>query len=139
MTERPTPDRPVVVLDEEECWELLAGEEMGRLGYRLVDEIHVVPVNYGLHEGALVVRTAAGNKLLAAELESDVGFEIDGFVGDDIAWSVLVRGHLRRLDEHEARIVADRIPSWVPMLLRYDVLEIVPATLTGRRVLIQRD
>lgn len=137
MTERPTPDCPVVVLDEEECWALLAGEELGRLGYRLVDEIHVVPVNYGLHEGSLVVRTAAGNKLLAAELDSEVGFEIDG-VGSDEAWSVLVRGRLRHLDERRARLVADHVPSWVPMLLRYDVLEVVPATVTGRRFWISR-
>jgi nitroimidazol reductase NimA-like FMN-containing flavoprotein (pyridoxamine 5'-phosphate oxidase superfamily) len=138
MTDRPTPDRPVAVLDEEECWALLAAEQFGRLGYRLVDEIHVVPVNYGLHDGSLVVRTAAGNKLLAAELESEVGFEIDGFEDDDLAWSVLVRGRLRHLDEQQARIVGESVPSWVPMLLRYDVLEIVPATVTGRRFLIQR-
>jgi uncharacterized protein len=138
MTERPTPERPVVVLDQDECWELLGTEELGRLGYRLVDEVHVVPVNYGVHEGSLLVRTAAGNKLLAAELESEVGFEIDGFAADDLAWSVLVRGRLRHLDEHRARMVADLVPSWVPMLLRYDVLEIVPATVTGRRILVQR-
>lgn len=137
MTERPTPERPVVVLEPEECWSLLAGEELGRLGYRLVDEIHVVPVNYGLHEGSLVVRTAAGNKLLAAELESEVGFEIDGFAADDLAWSVLVRGRLRHLDERRARLVEERVPAWVPTL-KYDVMEIVPTAVTGRRLWISR-
>ena len=138
MTGRPDPDRPVVVLDEQECWDLLAGEHFGRLGYRLVDEIHVVPVNYGVHDGVLAVRTAAGNKLLAAEMRSEVGFEIDGFAGDDQAWSVLVRGHLRRLDEKQARLLEDEVPSWVPML-KYEVLEVDPETVVGRRFLVQRD
>jgi nitroimidazol reductase NimA-like FMN-containing flavoprotein (pyridoxamine 5'-phosphate oxidase superfamily) len=138
MTGRPDAERPVVVLDEQECWDLLAGEHFGRLGYRLVDEIHVVPVNYGVHEGVLAVRTAAGNKLLAAEMRSEVGFEIDGFVSDDEAWSVLVRGHLRRLDERHARLLENEVPSWVPML-KYEVLEVVPETVSGRRFLLQRD
>ena len=137
MTARPDSEHPVVTLDEQECWELLAGEHFGRLGYRLVDEIHVVPVNYGVHDGVLAVRTAAGNKLLAAEMGAEVGFEIDGFVADDEAWSVLVRGHLRRLDERHARLLEDEVPSWVPVL-KYEVLEVDPATVVGRRFLLQR-
>ena len=136
MTDHPTLESPVVVLDDEECWTLLSGEHFGRLGYRLVDEIHVVPVNYAVHDGVLAVRTAAGNKLLAAELRSEVGFEIDGFEGDE-AWSVLVRGHLRRLDEHRTRLLEDQVPSWVP-LLKYEVVEIAPETVVGLRFLVQR-
>ena len=139
MSDLPTPERPAVRLEREECWDLLRAEAFGRLGYRLVDEIHVVPVNYGVHDGELFVRTGAGNKLLAAALEYDVGFEIDGFTSEEVAWSVLVRGRLRRLDEHRARLVEERVPSWVPMLLKYEVLEIVPTSVTGRRFLIQRD
>lgn len=137
MTGRPDPDRPVVVLDEQECWSLLAAEQFGRLGYRLVDEVHVVPLNYGVHGGMLAVRTAAGNKLLAAEMGAEVGFEIDGFEDGDLAWSVLVRGHLRRLDEHEAEIVGEQVPSWIPTL-KYEVMEVVPTAVTGRRFLLQR-
>lgn len=138
MTGRPGPERPVVVLDEQECWDLLAGGHFGRLGYRLVDEIHVVPVNYGVHDGVLAVRTAAGNKLLAAEMGGEVGFEIDGFAAEDQAWSVLVRGHLRRLDEKHARLLEDEVPSWVPML-KYEVLEVDPEAVAGRRFFLQRD
>ncbi len=138
MSDTPDLEQPVVILDDQECWDLLAGESFGRLGYRLVDEIHVVPVNYAVHERLLAVRTSAGNKLLAAEMGADVGFEIDGFDSSDLAWSVLVRGHLRRLDEQHARLLEERVPSWVPML-KYEVLEVVPETVTGRRFLIQRD
>jgi nitroimidazol reductase NimA-like FMN-containing flavoprotein (pyridoxamine 5'-phosphate oxidase superfamily) len=137
MTDRPTAEHPVVALDEAECWSLLAAEQFGRLGYHLVDEVHVVPLNYGVHDGVLAVRTAAGNKLLAAEMGAEVGFEIDGFDGGDLAWSVLVRGHLRRLDEHQAELVGQQVPSWIPTL-KYDVLEVVPTAVTGRRFLLQR-
>ena len=138
MTGPPTTESPIVVLDEEECWALLSGEHFGRLGYRLVDEIHVVPVNYAVHDGVLAVRTSAGNKLLAAEMGSDVGLEIDGFAADDEAWSVLVRGHLRRLDEQQARLLEDEVPSWVPVL-KYEVLEVAPEVVAGRRFLVHRD
>lgn len=137
MSGHPTLDTPVIALDDLECWDLLADEHFGRLGYRLVDEIHVVPVNYAVHDGVLAVRTAAGNKLLAAEMGTEVGFEIDGFAADDEAWSVLVRGHLRRLDEQHARLLEDKVPSWVPVL-KYDVLEVAPETVVGRRFLVQR-
>ena len=59
-------DDAVIELTAEECWELLEGEEFGRLAYRLVDEVHLVPVNYVVDNRSLLIRTASGNKLLAA-------------------------------------------------------------------------
>ena len=73
----PSTDEPVQRLDAEECWELLEGEELGRLAYRLVDEVHIVPINYVVDGRSLLFRTASGNKLLAAALHSDVALEID--------------------------------------------------------------
>ena len=96
----PDLENPVEEMTTEECWAYLQGEEFGRLAYRLVDEVHIVPINYVVDGRALLFRTAAGNKLLAAALASDVAFEIDK-LNDASAWSVVVRGHLRRLDEDE--------------------------------------
>ena len=137
MTTRPH-DEPVQRLDAEECWELLEGEELGRLAYRLVDEVHIVPVNYVVDGRSLLFRTASGNKLLAAALHSDVALEIDWY--DDVsAWSVVARGHLRRLGEDEAHRVDDlRLHPWVPTL-KYDVVELVPEIVTGRHFHLQRD
>jgi nitroimidazol reductase NimA-like FMN-containing flavoprotein (pyridoxamine 5'-phosphate oxidase superfamily) len=89
-------DHPVAELSVDECWELLDAEEFGGLAYRLVDEVHIVPINYVVDAGTLLFRTTAGNKLLAAALHSDVAFEIDWY-DDRSAWSVVVRGCLRRL------------------------------------------
>src|SRR3954471_20716870 len=132
-----TNDSPVEELSLEQCWELLNDEEFGRLAYRLVDEVHLVPINYAVDGGTLVFRTASGNKLLAAALESDVAFEIDWH--DDLAaWSVVARGHLRRLGEDEAHR-ADALPlhPWVDTH-PHEVVELVPEAVTGRRFRLQR-
>jgi len=132
MTEQQlSEDQPMVELTVDECWDLLAGAEVGRLAYRLVDEIHLVPINYVVEDRSILFRTAAGNKLLAAEMESEVAFEID-WVGEDSAWSVLARGHLRHLDESEEDRLADlQTHPWGPSL-KYDQVALAPAVVTGR-------
>ena len=130
-------DTPVERLPEEECWALLAQEEFGRLAFRLVDEVHLVPINYLVDDGTLLFRTAPGAKLLAAELESDVAFEID-WHDDQAAWSVVARGHIRRLDEaEEDRVDALPLRSWLDTP-KYDVVQLVPTSVTGRRFVLTR-
>ena len=131
------PDTLVRLLSEEECWELLEDHELGRIGYRLVDEVHVVPVNYAVVDRTLLIRTDAGNKLLAAALESDMALEIDSVesLADArrVAWSVLVRGHARVLGEDEARRYDDLpLVPWVATP-KWEVVAIVPEAVTGRR------
>ena len=131
-----TDDTSVEELSVEECWKLLGLEDFGRLAYRLVDEVHLVPINYVVDAGTLLFRTSSGNKLLAAALHSDVAFEID-WRDDAVAWSVVVRGQLHRLGEDEAHR-ADALPlgHWMPSL-KYDVVELMPATVAGRRFLLR--
>lgn len=118
-------------LTPEQCWLLLEDEEFGRLAYRLVDEVHLVPINYVVDGRSLLFRTASGNKLLAAALSSDVAFEIDWHDAAD-AWSVVARGRLRRLGEDEEhRLDGQPRQAWLPTQ-KYDVVELVPETLTGR-------
>jgi nitroimidazol reductase NimA-like FMN-containing flavoprotein (pyridoxamine 5'-phosphate oxidase superfamily) len=134
----PTVDEPVQRLEAEECWELLEGEEFGRLAYRLVDEVHIVPINYVVDGRSLLFRTSSGNKLLAAALHADVALEID-WHDDAVAWSVVARGHLRRLEEDQQHRVDDLpLRPWVPTL-KYDVVELVPETVTGRCFHLERE
>jgi nitroimidazol reductase NimA-like FMN-containing flavoprotein (pyridoxamine 5'-phosphate oxidase superfamily) len=94
--------------------------------------VHLVPINYAVDAGALLFRTASGNKLLAAALHSDVAFEID-WHDDRAAWSVVVRGTLRRLHEDEQhRADGLLVQQWIPTL-KYDVVELTPVSVTGRR------
>jgi len=135
MVIRPDEEQPVVELGEDECWALLADERFGRLGYGLPDEIHIVPVNHAVVDRSLFIATGAGNKLLAAELHSQVALEIDRLDVHD-AWSVLVRGRLRHLEEDEVERL-DLPTPWVPTF-KYDVVQIVPEVVTGRRFFIER-
>ena len=55
----------VTELSPDECWEMLRGEEFGRLAFRLVDEVHITPINYAVDGDTLLFRTAEGGKLLS--------------------------------------------------------------------------
>src|SRR5262245_5216041 len=125
----------------EECWELLREHELGRLAFTVVDEQHIAPVNYAVDDvtgrETLLFRTAPGTKLLAVELGHEVALEIDELVGDT-ATSVVLRGRARHLPEDEAHR-AESLPlrPWVGTP-KYEVVEIVPTAVTGRRFLLSR-
>ena len=130
-------DQIVTELTSDECWEMLRGEEFGRLAYRLVDEIHITPINYAVDGGSLLFRTAEGNKLLSVVMGSEVAFEIDRY-GEDAARSVVVRGSARLLPEDEAhRSENVSLRPWVPSL-KYNVVEITPKVITGRAFSLER-
>jgi nitroimidazol reductase NimA-like FMN-containing flavoprotein (pyridoxamine 5'-phosphate oxidase superfamily) len=127
----------MTTLTAEECWALLREESVGRLGYRLVDELHVVPVNYVVRDDVVLVATGEGNKLLASELHAEAALEIDDLRGEE-AWSVLVRGRLEHLEEDAAEAFADvATVSWLPTL-KYDLIQLVPTAVTGRRFQVHR-
>jgi nitroimidazol reductase NimA-like FMN-containing flavoprotein (pyridoxamine 5'-phosphate oxidase superfamily) len=130
-------DDIVTVLSEEECWDALHADEFGRLAYRLGDEVNIAPVNYAVDGRTLLFRTAEGSKLLGVVMSPDVVFEIDGY-DDTQAHSVIVRGRARLLEEDEAHR-AENVPlrPWVDTS-KYNVVEIVPTELSGRRFLLHR-
>ena len=134
-------DEAVTVMSPDECWAALRAEEFGRLAYLLGDEVGLVPVNYAVDDTSagpsLLFRTAEGSKLLGVLLHPQVVFEIDR-VGEREGLSVVLRGEARRLEEDEAHR-AELLPlrPWVPTL-KYDVVEIVPTEVSGRRFVLER-
>lgn len=124
-------DEVVTQLSTEECWQMLRNEEFGRLAFRLVDEVHITPINYAVDHDTLLFRTAGGNKLLSVAMGSEVAFEVDRY-DDDHARSVVVRGSARILGEDEEHR-ADHLPlrPWVKTP-KYNVIEISPRVVTGR-------
>ncbi|MBO0841768.1 MAG: pyridoxamine 5'-phosphate oxidase family protein [Nocardioides sp.] len=127
----------VTVLDEQQCWDFLRSQELGRLAFRLVDEVHIVPVNYAVDGRTLLFRTAPGDKLLSVALGGQVAFETDR-LDDDVAESVVVRGTARLLEEdeaHRAELVALR--PWVGTY-KYNVVEIAPESVSGRSFELDR-
>lgn len=130
-------DDDIEELSDLESWELLRRNELGRLAFHLLDEVHIVPVNYAVDNGTLLFRTAEGSKLLGVVLNGNVAFEVEE-IGDDLARTVVVRGRARQLGEQEAHR-AEQLPlrSWVSGD-RYEVVEIRPTSVTGRELPLVR-
>ena len=65
------------VLDEEECYALLAGASLGRVGVTVGAMPAIFPVNFALVGHHVVFSTGLGTKLTAALAGSVVAFEAD--------------------------------------------------------------
>jgi hypothetical protein len=81
------------VLSRDECSQLLSTARVGRLGISVSALPVVLPVNFAVMDGYIVVRTGPGTKLDAALASSVVAFEVDAVdEGSESGWSVLVQG-----------------------------------------------
>ncbi|MGO1549226.1 MAG: pyridoxamine 5'-phosphate oxidase family protein, partial [Nesterenkonia sp.] len=56
-------DEPILVLTDEQCWQLLERIQHGRLVAVVDGRADIFPVNVIAHQRALVFRTAPGTKL----------------------------------------------------------------------------
>jgi hypothetical protein len=128
----------IVELDELECRELLGRESVGRVGVTIDALPAVLPVNYTLHEGAVMFRTVAGTKLDAATANTVVAFEVDSGgerEEDGGAWSVLVRGVAREVTDPTELRAARSLPleSWAFDGAADHYVRVEPTLITGRR------
>jgi nitroimidazol reductase NimA-like FMN-containing flavoprotein (pyridoxamine 5'-phosphate oxidase superfamily) len=137
--DEPTAADPTMhVLSTEECYRLLATQEVGRIGLNAEDHPLIFPVNYVLDDTTLVIRTAAGTILGAAE-NAHVAFEVDEIDRRTRSgWSVLVRGRAEDVaPEHRAplleRAQAAGVEPWAPGEHGH-WLRIIPYEVTGRRI-----
>ncbi len=129
-------------LDEDECLRLISPGGIGRLAYLGRNGLTVLPVNYRLHEGAIVFRTAqdspTGEDLRTGieHAEYRVAFEIDEF--DVVAregWSVLIQGpaHHMTSDAERAAVLASGVEPW-PAGVREHAIRVTPILISGRRL-----
>ena len=134
----PAEPRPgqIQELTRAECFDLLAGGQVGRVA--VVDDRGpvVFPVNYVLDRHTVVFRTEPGTKLHAAGRGIRVCFEADG--ADEAActgWSVLVRGEITEVTDPDELARLRKLPlrPWAAGA-RDHYARILPAMLTGRRI-----
>jgi Pyridoxamine 5'-phosphate oxidase len=129
------------ILPASECRRLLAIAAkdigLGRLGCGTNQAPVIVPVNFTLHDGYVVIRVRAGflSRIAGDQL---VAFEVDHVgLADDDAWSVLVRGLATLIKSPTEADLASAPEPLVPepggMLLT-----IRPDVLTGRRFEIRQ-
>jgi hypothetical protein len=125
--------RPPESLQPDECWALLRKAELGRLAFVLNGRLEIFPINYVVHDGAVVFRTSRGSKLSAVRVHAMVTFEVDG-VDDGVAWSVIVYGRVREMTNIYDPAVLARLPLHPQHGGPKDhVVEVGPGEITGRR------
>lgn len=133
-TDEWSPQGPVTELSAAECWALLDGTSLGRLGVSVDDQPEIFPVDYHADGSSVLFRTAEGTKLHGLLKNHSVVFEADSRIGD-AAWSVTVKGTAEVLSSFDEIDHADRrpLPEWQPTK-PFVYVRIVPTTITGRRL-----
>jgi uncharacterized protein len=127
------------VISADDCYRLLATQQIGRLGVNSEHYPLIFPVNYAVDEaGVIVIRTDAGTKLAAAD-HANVTFEVD-YIDQQTrsGWSVLVRGLAEEVtsehrDELIERTKASGVEPWAPGH-RGHWIRLIPHAISGRRI-----
>jgi nitroimidazol reductase NimA-like FMN-containing flavoprotein (pyridoxamine 5'-phosphate oxidase superfamily) len=70
-------DEGLELLEEPQCWALLAGSTVGRIAVNVGPAPAVFPVNFAVDGRAIVFRTGTGTKLTAALDHAFVSFQCD--------------------------------------------------------------
>lgn len=134
-------DRVMKQLDQDECLGLISAGGIGRIAYTSRFGPAVLPVNYKVHDGAIVFRTAEHGPLDEdlrtgiADADYKVAFEIDEIdLESRLGWSVLIQGpahHVTGSDEGAVRNVG--VEAWAPGE-RELFIRIVPSRISGRSI-----
>lgn len=124
------------VLTPTECWELIASEEIGRVGV-LVDGVpEIYPINHTVWNEAILFRTDRGSKLRGLVRNPMVCFEVDGTSpAAKIGWSVMVKGRAVELTAGPDVAQAAALPlEYWGLGEKPHWIRIEPEAVTGRRI-----
>lgn len=124
------------VLSEQDCYELLTQVHLGRVALTRGALPMILPVNFALLDGAIIIRTSAGSKMSAAVARQVVCFEADA--ADSLyheGWSVTVTGRTTLITDPTELARARQLPlvPWAPRLGDAYV-RIEPELVSGRRI-----
>jgi nitroimidazol reductase NimA-like FMN-containing flavoprotein (pyridoxamine 5'-phosphate oxidase superfamily) len=102
-------------LSAEQCWQLLDATRFGRLATCIAGEPDIFPVNFLVHDGTIVMRTAPGTKLAEVVISKVVAVEADEVAGDQ-AWSVIAKGQARVVEtlSESYELDAEQLQTWLP-------------------------
>ncbi|GAB2459412.1 helix-turn-helix domain-containing protein [Streptosporangium sandarakinum] len=138
---RPGPHPVLEKLEPAECLRLIAPGGVGRVAFSGPEGPTILPVNYVVHDGAVIFRTASGGPLDdtlrtgVRGMEFKVAFEIDRLdeAGRE-GWSVLVRGGAHHVSDEERTAVAEvDVRPWAGGE-RELFVRIAPTEISGRRI-----
>jgi uncharacterized protein len=124
-------------IDEQECFELLERQDLGRLAIVRDGRPEIFPVNYAISDRIIAIRTQPGVKLTYASL-AYVAFEVEEIDPDTReGWVVEVRGYAEDITDaantwaEKARNSVGR--PWV-MGPHEHYISITHAQVSGRRL-----
>jgi nitroimidazol reductase NimA-like FMN-containing flavoprotein (pyridoxamine 5'-phosphate oxidase superfamily) len=129
--------RPVITkLMPLECRRLIAAGGIGRIAFGTTSGPVVLPVNFAVVAGTIVIRTGEGT-MIDGHADEQVAFEVD-HIDEALGqgWSVLVRGMAHRV-AHPAELQNVRREATISPWAGGDrdvYVRIVPDTITGRRI-----
>jgi len=129
-------DNRFEVLSEDQCRELLASRDLGRIAFPLGDETEIFPINYAIDGVIVVFRTDPGTKL-AQVMASRVSFEIDEWnAATKVGWSVVLKGVAREvtvgIDPFSTTLRARTVEPLAPGDHEHWIA-IYPSVISGRR------
>jgi nitroimidazol reductase NimA-like FMN-containing flavoprotein (pyridoxamine 5'-phosphate oxidase superfamily) len=131
--------RAVSKLTPAECRRLIAAGGVGRIAFGTGSGPVVLPVNFAVLAGTIVVRTAEGT-VIDGHAGEQVAVEVD-HIDEALCqgWSVLVRGPAHRVTHPaELRRLQEDAALWPwPGGEREVYVRIVPGQITGRRIQIR--
>jgi nitroimidazol reductase NimA-like FMN-containing flavoprotein (pyridoxamine 5'-phosphate oxidase superfamily) len=122
-------------LSKRQCFELLSGQQVGRLAFVDDNGPIVLPVNFFLDNHLVIIRTDEGTKLSLARHGGRVAFEVDAIEAvTGLALSVLIRGEAIEVTDQLEVDRLSRLPlrPWAPGRKSH-IVRILPAMITGRR------
>lgn len=127
-------EQSITSITEDECWEFLSMQPIGRLGTAVGGEPEIFPLNFAVADRTIYFHTIPGTKVAEVAINEKVAFEVDQW-GPEIAYSVVVKGTAEIL-ETDADIAAAESTNLVSYLeeTRDTWVRITPTHVTGRRL-----
>lgn len=136
MGESDRSDGDIEVLTEDQCRELLASRDLGRIAFSIGDQPEIFPINYAADGSVVVFRTAPGTELERA-ITSRVAFEVDSWDPESrVGWSVVLKGVAQEVTTGiDPFSTALREHSVFPLApgVREHWIAIYPSEISGRR------
>ncbi len=129
-------DAALESLIPETCWALLGQKHLGRIAVIVDDEIHVLPVNYTLQQGRVILRTGS-HSLLREAAPCHATLEVDDIdEAERRGWSVSAKGALEEISDEaydHPQLASLDLDTWAPGSKPL-VMQLRLAGVTGRHL-----
>ncbi|MGZ4442342.1 MAG: pyridoxamine 5'-phosphate oxidase family protein [Nocardioidaceae bacterium] len=90
----------LIELPERQCWEMLRGSIVGRIAICTPSGPRILPVNYAVHDDAVVFRTSPSGEIGSHAVGRNLAFEVDHIDYErHQGWSVLLLGEAELVDD----------------------------------------